>query len=117
MVTTPFRVNHNLGPNLFQVVKVDQVWYEGAEQIGSPQLGDVSQGTDGRRYIWVEASAAVPVIAAPGTQVAVTVNGYDDATAASDATGGYYAPASDFYTGTIAIGDRFWAAQGLAGAA
>lgn len=112
-MVSPFRVNHNLGPNLHQVVKANQVWYEGAEQVGSPQLGDVSQGDDGGRYVWVEASGTIAVAAAPGTAVTVTVNGPDDVTAASGGDGGYRAPSTAFYDGTIAIGDRFWAKQEL----
>lgn len=111
-MTSPFRVNHNLGPNLHQVVKANNVWYEGAEQIGSPQLGDVSQGDDGRSYVWVEASGTITVAASPGTQLALTYAGPDDVKAAAGAEG-YYAPHTGYYTGTIAIGDRFWAAKGL----
>lgn len=108
-MVSPFRVNHNLGPNLHQVVKANQVWYEGAEQIGSPQLGDVSQGDDGGRYIWVEATGAIAV-ASPATAVIVAFTGPDNVTAATGA-GDYTAPSSDYYEGTIAAGDRFWAKQ------
>ena len=118
--TTPFRMNPSLGPNLYQVVKKDQVWYEGpgrsaagAGQIGSPQAGDVAFGDNGREYIWVEASATIVVAASPGTQIALTVNGQDDVTAATG-SGGFYAPHTGFYSGTIVAGDRFWAAKGTA---
>ena len=109
-MTSPFRVNHNLGPNLHQVVKANNVWYEGLPQIGTPQLGDVSQGDDGGRYIWVEASGTIAVAAAPGTAIIVTFTGPDDVTAAAGA-GDYTAPSSAYYDGTIAAGDRFWAKQ------
>lgn len=110
-MVSPFRVNHNLGPNLHQVVKANQVWYEGAEQIGTPQLGDVSQGDDGRRYVWVEASDTITVAAGNGTQLALTYTAPDNVTAAAGSEG-FYAPNSGFYDGTIVAGDRFWAAQG-----
>jgi hypothetical protein len=119
MTTSPFRVNHNLGPDLFQVVKANNVWYEGAGreagglgQVGSPQLGDVAFGDDGRQYVWTEASATITVAASPGTQVELTYAGPDDVTAAAG-TGGFYAPHTGYYDGTIVAGDRFWAAQGL----
>lgn len=116
----PFRTNPSLGPNITQVVKNDQVWYEGAGrlasgagQVGSPQLGDTCTGDNGREYIWVEASGAITVAASPGTQVSLTVTGQDNITAAAGA-GGFYAPHTGYYTGTIAAGDRFWAAKGTA---
>ena len=105
--TTPFRTTPQLGPDLHQVVKADNVWYEGAEQIGTSQLGVVEFGDDGRRYMWVEADAAVTVAASPGTQLAIDA----DFTAAAG-TEGWYAPHTGFYDGTIASGDRFWAAEG-----
>lgn len=116
--TSPFRTNPSLGPNLSQVVKNDQVWYEGAGrgaagagQVGSPQLGDRSVGDDGRDYIWVEASGTITVAASPGTQVTLTVTAPDNITAAAG-SGGFYAPHTGFYAGTIVAGDRFWAAKG-----
>lgn len=121
MTTTPFRTNPNLGPNLSQVVKKDAVWYAGAGrsangtgQISSPQTGDVSWGDDGREYMWVEASGAITVAASPGTQLTLTDNGVGTSprfTVAAGA-GGWYAPHTGFYSGTLASGDRFWAAKG-----
>ncbi|UIJ43791.1 hypothetical protein LZK98_11880 [Sphingomonas cannabina] len=118
--TSPFRISHGLGPDLHQVVKADQVWYEGAGrgasgagQVGSPQLGVTERGDDGRTYMWVEASATIAVAASPGTQVTVTVTGPDNVTVAAG-SGGWYAPNSGFYSGTIAAGDRFWVAKGTA---
>jgi hypothetical protein len=112
-MVSPFRTNPSLGPNLHQVVKADQVWYDGAAQIASPQLGDWSVGDNGRQYVWVEASGSITVSASPGTQVTLTVTGPDNITAAAG-SGGFYAPHTGFYSGTIAAGDRFWAAKGTA---
>ena len=115
MTTTPFRTTAQLGPDLHQVVKADQVWYEGAGraadgsgQIGSPQLGVVEFGNDGRRYMWVEADATITVAASPGPQLAID----GDFTAAAGSEG-WYAPHTGFYSGTIVSGDRFWAAQAV----
>lgn len=105
--TTPFRTTAQLGPDLHQVVKADEVFYEN-DQIGSPQLGVVEYGDDGRKYIWVEADATITVAASPGTQLAID----GDFTAAAG-TEGYYAPHTGYYSGTIVSGDRFWAAQGV----
>lgn len=116
-VNTPFRTNTSLGPNLDQVVKKDNVWYEGAGraagglgQIGSPQLGDLSRGSDGRDYVWVEATAAITVGAAPGTQV--TAPASPNFTVAAGTGGFYLGPNTVNYKGTIAAGDRFWVAKG-----
>lgn len=120
---SPFRTNPSLGPNLNTVVKDDKAWYDGAGrlvsgtgQVMSPQTGDISVGDDGRQYMWVEASATIVVAASPGTQVAVTDNGvgtYPRFTVATGA-GGWYAPHTGFYTGTLVSGDRFWVAKGTA---
>lgn len=122
-MTSPFRMNPSLGPNLHQVVKADQAWYEGAGkgaagagQAMSPQTGDTASGDDGREYMWVEASGTITVAASPGTQVALTVNAADAdprVTAAAGA-GGWYAPHTGYYTGTLVAGDRFWVAKGTA---
>jgi hypothetical protein len=107
MTTTPFRTTPNLGPDLHQVVKADEVYYDRAD-IASPQLGNVEYGNDGRKYMWVEADATITVAASPGTQLAIDA----DFTAAAGSEG-YYAPHTGFYSGTIVSGDRFWAAQGV----
>lgn len=122
-MTSPFRTTAALGPDLSQVVKADEVYYDGAGrdangagQIASPQTGVVEWGDDGREHMWVEASAAITVAASPGTQISITDNGADDDprfTAAAGA-GGWYAPHTGFYSGTIASGDRFWAVKGTA---
>lgn len=112
-----FRTNPSLGPDLDQVVKKDNVWYEGAGrladgtgQAGSPQLGDLANGSDGGEYVWVEASGAI-TITANGTQVTLTVAG--DKITAATGTGGFYAPKSANYDGpSIAAGDHFWARKG-----
>jgi hypothetical protein len=106
--TTPFRTNSNLGPDLFQVVKAGGVWYDGPRQVMSPQFGDVAHSNDGRKAVFVQATAAIPVAAAPGTQVTVTSPGMT----AAPGTGGYYAPSTAVYNGTIAAGDGFWALLG-----
>lgn len=116
--TTPFRTTPQLGPDLFQVVRANQVWYEGAGrlagglgQIGSPQLGVTEMGNDGFEYMWVQASGAIAAAAAPGTQVTLTLTGPDNVTAATGA-GGWYAPNSTNVPTALASGDRFWARKG-----
>lgn len=123
MTTSPFRMSPSLGPDLHQVVKSDQAWYEGAGrgaagagQVMSPQTGDTCFGDTGREYMWVEASGTIAVAAAPGTQVSITVNaeGTDPRVTAATGAGGWYAPHTGFYSGTLVAGDRFWAAKGTA---
>jgi hypothetical protein len=113
----------SLGPDLHQVVKSDQAWYEGAGrgaagagQPMSPQTGDTCFGDDGREYMWVEASGSITVAASPGTQVSLTVNaaGNDPRVTAASGSGGWYAPHTGWYSGTLAAGDRFWVAKGTA---
>jgi hypothetical protein len=107
-MTSPFRTNPSLGPNLHQVVRSGKVWYDGAKQIASPQLGDWSVGDDGHSYIWVEASGAISAAAAPGTQVTIT----EPAMTAAAGSGGFYAPNNTVMTTALAAGDRFWARKG-----
>lgn len=118
--TSPFRMNPSLGPDLFQVVLANKVWYDaagrgagGTGQIASPQLGDTAYGNDGVKYIWVQASGTIAAAASPGTQVTLTVTGPDNVTAATG-SGGFYAPNSTNYASSILVGDRFWAAKGTA---
>lgn len=122
-MTNPFRTNPSLGPNLHQVVKSDAAWYDGAGrgaadagQAMSPQTGDTSFGENGRLYMWVEASATIVVAASPGTQVVLTDAGVaaDPRFTAATGTGGWYAPHTGYYTGTLVAGDRFWVAKGTA---
>src|SRR3546814_17547662 len=70
-MTSPFRTNPSLGPNLHQTVTEGQVWYDHPDVV-SPKVGDWSVGDDGRQYIWVKSSAAIVAAAAPGTQVTIT---------------------------------------------
>jgi hypothetical protein len=123
MTTSPFRMNPTLGPNLSQVVKNDAAYYDGPgrgaggiNQAMSPQAGDTALGDDGRQYMWVEASATITVAASPGTQIALTVAaaGTDPRVTAAAGAGGWYAPHTGYYTGTLVVGDRFWAAKGTA---
>lgn len=96
-----FRVNHNLGPNLEQIVSTDGVWYDGA-QLVSPVVGDVSEGSDGHKYVWVRASANI-ASATPGTEVTIT----EPAMTAATGAGGFRAPAGQ----AVASGEYFWARQ------
>ena len=122
-MSNPFRITPSLGPDLRFVVKADKAWYDGAGksaggagQAMSPQTGDTVVAENGRTYMWVQASATITVAASPGTQIAITDNGVSANprfTAAAGA-GGWYAPHTGYYTGTIVAGDRFWAAKGTA---
>ena len=96
-----FRVNHNLGPNLEQVVDPANVWYD-QDGIASPVVGDISEGSDGHKYVWVRASAAI-ASATPGTEVTIT----EPAMTAATGAGGFRAPAGQ----AVASGSYFWAKQ------
>lgn len=126
MPNYPFRTTPSLGPDLWQVVKANQVWYEGAgrgaagaDQVASPQTGTTAFGTDGHEYMWVQASGAITVAASgEGTQLALTLSGTpgaDPFVTAIAGAGGWYAPTAVIYPapGTIATGDRFWARKGV----
>lgn len=108
-MTSPFRMNPQLGPNLHQIVRASQtggVWYADSKQIVSPQLGDRAVGDDGHDYVFVKASATIANASAPGTQVTIT----EPAMTAAAGAGGFYAPNSAVNTGAaIASGDYFWA--------
>ena len=106
-----FRTTPQLGPDTEQVVTAaGKSWYDG---IGTPQLGVTHMGTDGRLRMWVKASGTITKAAAPGTQIAITVTGYDNVTAAIG-TGGWYAPPTSVYGTDLLAGDRFWATKGTA---
>lgn len=110
-MTSPFRTNPSLGPNLHQVVRASQpngVWYADSKQIASPQLGDWSVGDDGHSYVWVRATGAIAAAAAPGTQVTIT----EPAMTAAAGAGGFYAPNSSNMPTALAAGDYFWARKG-----
>lgn len=123
MVTTPFRVTPQLGPNIWQVIPetAGGAWYDYALDthdgtppvMASPQLGTTCMGSDGRLRMWVEASGTIADAAAPGTEIAITVTAYDNVTAATGA-GGWYAPPTTLYGTDILAGDRFWATKGTA---
>lgn len=112
--TSPFRMNPSLGPNLWQVVKAGQVWYEGSRQIISPQFGDTAFGDDGFEYMFVQATGAIASAAAPGTQVTITLNATSPRATAATGAGGWYAPTSAVMTTALAAGDGFWARKGTA---
>lgn len=118
-----FRTSPSLGPGLNMVVPAGKApaWYEAkvhtyastAPKTTSPQLGDTCMGSDGRLYMWVQASGTITKASSPGTQIIITVGGTDNVTAAAG-SGGWYAPPSSIYDADLAAGDRFWAAKGSA---
>ena len=113
MAMSKFRITPSLGPDLLQVVRTGEVWYNSPPE-ATPQLGSTCQGNDGRSYIWLEASGAITVgsgdtetqLAAPTTTNFVVGSG----------TGGFYlvVTANNFGGANLAAGDRFWAAKGTA---
>jgi len=117
------RTNPSLGPNIEQVIPAAAggSWYDGEihtyastqPNLASPQLGDTCFGDDGRLRMWVQASGTIADAAAPGTQIAITVTGEDNVTAATG-SGGWYAPPTTVYGTDLLAGDRFWATKGTA---
>lgn len=114
----PFRVTPSFGPDLYQVIKKDKVFYEGpgrgasgAGQVASPQTGVTCAGSDGREYIWVEASGAITV---GSSETQVTLTQANGKTTAAAGAGGFYVPVTtpSYTGGNIAAGDHFWAAKG-----
>lgn len=115
----PFRTTPVLGPDLGQVIEPNGFWFEGAGrgvsgagQIASPKTGLTVLGDDGRTYMWVRSSAAIAAVAAPGTQVAITVTNGEYTVASG--SGGWYAPTNAAFTGSIPSGSHFWVAKGTA---
>ena len=106
-MTSPFRTNPSLGPNLHQIVEAGKVWYDNPN-IVSPKVGDWSVGDDGHAYVFVRASAAIAAAAAPGTQVTIT----EPAMTAAAGAGGFYAPNSTTLPGGVPSGAYFWARKG-----
>lgn len=106
-MTSPFRTNPSLGPNLFQVVTPGAVWYDNPNVV-SPKVGDWSVGDDGHSYVFVRASAAIAAAASPGTQVTIT----EPAMTAAAGAGGFYAPNSTLLPGGVPSGSYFWARKG-----
>lgn len=105
-MTSPFRTNPSLGPNLFQKVNASTVWYDNGKV--SPKIGDTSMGDDGHLYVFVQASAAIAAAVAPGTQVTIT----EPAMTAAAGAGGFYAPNSTTLPAGVASGEYFWARKG-----
>lgn len=97
-MTSPFRTNPSLGPNLHQIVDPDNVWYD--TDIVSPVVGDTSEGDDGHLYVFVRASANI-ASATPGTAIAIT----EPAMTAAAGAGGFQAPAGQ----AVTSGQYFWA--------
>ena len=100
-MTSPFRTNPSLGPNLHQTVTEGTVWYDNPDLV-SPVVGDVSVGDDGHKYVWVKSSAVIAAAAAPGTEVTIT----EPAMTAATGSGGYFAPVAG-----VADDTYFWARQ------
>lgn len=109
-----FRTTPSLGPELTTVVKKDQVWYNG-NNVATPELGNTEIGSDGRFYIWVEASGAISLASTEVQLEAPTVTDYIIGTG----SGGFYTAVTTANvvpagTTALAAGDRFWAAKGTA---
>lgn len=109
-MTSPFRTNPSLGPNLWQVVRASAAgasWYD-PKGIVSPKVGDTAKGDDGHDYVFVQATGAIAAAGAPGTQVTIT----EPAMTAAAGAGGFYAPNNTVMTTALASGDYFWARKG-----
>lgn len=106
-----FRITPSLGPDLTTVVKDGEVWYNGND-VATPQLGSSVRGSDGRDYIWLEASGAITVGATETQLAAPTVSNFIVGTG----TGGFYlnVTTGNYTGGNLAAGDCFWAAKGTA---
>ena len=102
-----FRSTPQLGPGLEDVIAEGEVWFDvpGKMTLISPRLGNPEWGTDGKKYIMVQASADIAATAVTGTQVAITEPGF---TAATDGAGGFYAPVDT----AVPEGAFFWAREG-----
>lgn len=96
---SPFRTTPQLGPNLYQTVGSNAVWYD-PKNLPSPKVGTRETGDDGHEYIFVQASATIAAAAAPGTAVAIT----EPAMTAAAGAGGFTAPIAG-----VANGAYFWA--------
>jgi Flp pilus assembly secretin CpaC len=105
-MTSPFRMNPSLGPNLSQVVKAGNVWYDGGKNIVSPQMGDWAVGDDGHTYRFVKASAAITAAINNGTQLTITEPAF---TAAAGAGSTFYAANNTAAPIALGVGDCFWA--------
>ncbi len=102
--SVPFRTEPQLGPQLSDVFTGLPYWDIGNVSSPSYKLGDVEQGSDGREYVWVQASADIAATATTGTQVVITVPAYTVATGA----GGFYTPVNT----AILTGQYFHVSRG-----
>lgn len=116
-----YRISPSVGPDLTTIVPKDEAWYDpagkgaaGADQAMTPQTGTTCEGSDGRRYIWVQAGAAL-TLGGSEVQLELTLTSGDYI--ATTGTEGYYALKKSEYPGepaTIPKDARFWAAIGAA---
>lgn len=109
-VNTPYRTNPSLGPQINEV-NATVPYYDtqtgvssGTTTYASPLLGDMSIGSDGGEYYWVQASALIAATATTGTQVTITFPAYTVATGA----GGFYTPVNT----AVPSGSYIWVRKG-----
>lgn len=109
-VKTPYRANPSLGPQINEVQTVVPYYdtqvgvSSGSTTFVSPLLGDVSIGSDGGEYHWVQASANIASTANTGTQVTITFPAYTVATG----SGGFWTPPGV----AITSGQQFYVRRG-----
>ena len=92
-----FAATHTIGCDLEKVYTADEIGQGKGFEVGNTILG-----VDGRKYVFVEASASIAALAA-GREVTITEPAFTAATGA----GGFLAPESL----TVASGEFFWARQ------
>lgn len=125
MAVKAYRITPSLGPDLMTVVKKDRAWYDpagksaaGAGQAMTPQTGTTVEGSDGRRWMWVQVGTQISADATNETEVAVTDAGIgaDPRYTIAGGSGGWYvmSKADNGGIGTLAVGDRLWIAKGTA---
>jgi len=95
-----FRTTPQLGPQLDQVVPAGGVWYDGALQIASPQVGVLEAGSDGHTYMWVVNNSAAELAAS----ARINISDDGDFTVSTSGTGAWMAPPS-----AVPVGAGFWA--------
>lgn len=95
-----FRTSPQLGPQLDQVVPIDNVWYEGLPQVASPQVGVLEPGSDGHIYMWVANNSGAELAA--DARIDITDDG--DFTVSTSGTGAYVVPSV-----AVPEGAHFWA--------
>lgn len=91
-----FAATHTIGARLDEVYPAGDLEGKGFE------LGNSLIGADGRKYVFVEASASIAALAA-GREVTIT----EPAMTAATGAGGFLAPENK----AVASGERFWARQ------